>query len=80
MSAATPERMLSFSSAGALIDKSPRTVRRLVDAGRIRAVMFLGSLRIPESEMSRFIADEVARSERAGQATAAPDSPLKLVG
>lgn len=57
------ERMLSFQSAGDLIDKSARTVRRLVDTGRIRAVVFLGSLRIRESEMARFIRDECARNE-----------------
>lgn len=57
------ERMLSFQSAGDLIDKSARTVRRLVDTGRIRAVLFLGSLRIRESEMARFIRDECARNE-----------------
>lgn len=62
MSAPVVERMLSFESAGRLIDKSSRTVRRLVDSGRIRAVVFLGSLRIRESEMARFIEDECTRS------------------
>lgn len=76
MSAAEPERMLSFASAGVLIDKSPRTVRRLVDSGRIQAVLFLGSLRIPASEMDRFIKAEVARS----QEESVPESSLKLVG
>lgn len=74
------ERMLSFQSAGDLIDKSARTVRRLVDTGRIRAVVFLGSLRIRESEMARFIKDECARNEASPPIDAADASTdLKLV-
>lgn len=52
----TEALMFSYRSAARKIDVSVPTIRRLVRAGKIRAVRFSGTLvRIPAEELHRFI-------------------------
>jgi len=49
-------RFQSVTSTAALMGVSELTIRRMIDAGKIRAVKLGRNLRIPESEVERLIA------------------------
>jgi excisionase family DNA binding protein len=59
------QRLLSVASTAARLDLSELTVRRMIDAGSIRAVK-LGrrTLRIQESEVERLIAHGTRKARR----------------
>jgi excisionase family DNA binding protein len=50
---------LTFDDAGRLLEVSARTIKRLVDAGKIRSISVGHAPRIPREEIERFIADQL---------------------
>lgn len=55
MSVTSLERLYTMRAAAETLGKSRATMYRLVNTGQVRAVRFMGSLRIPESALQRFI-------------------------
>jgi excisionase family DNA binding protein len=55
MLATNEPKLLTFAQAGALMSVSRDTVRRLVRAGKLRAVYPSARPRIPTSEIDRYI-------------------------
>lgn len=53
----TEIKLLTFAAAGELLAVSRDTVRRLVRAGKLRAVYPSARPRIPASEVARYVAE-----------------------
>lgn len=51
-----PEQLLTVGETAAVWAVSPRTVRRLIEAGEIKALRVGSQVRIRESELNRYLA------------------------
>ncbi len=57
MSSLADQRLFDLSAIAARTGISPRTWRRLIAAGKIGVLRIEGSVRIPEAELERFLAE-----------------------
>lgn len=66
MDTAIPTQVLlaySDERAAALLDVGKGTVRTLRESGKLRAVKVGGALRIPHSELERYIRDQLGEDD-----------------
>lgn len=54
-------RLVTVSQAGAVLDASERTVRRLIESGRLAPVRIKRRLYVTRSSLTAFAADRVER-------------------
>ncbi len=51
--------LLTFTEAGAYAGLSERHIRRLVKAGQLKAIRVEGTVRVPTSEVERFVSERL---------------------
>jgi excisionase family DNA binding protein len=79
-SSAAPPRFYSIDEVADLLGVSPRTVRRWIKAGKLRAHRF-GHIRIAHDDLQDFIArHEIRRDGDRRLDLSRPVSALKIVG